>query len=669
MKLDIKPWAVKPLPVLVMGAVMALASVSVSAQSTTPLLQDGKKTLYQRVLTTQDCALSASAKGAKGEALLPFNRYYVYAREGVGDDAWLKVGPDSFGKTVGWLPANCTVDWNMQLSLAFTNPAGRDRLVFFKDRDHLQGILDAPDPAHVVAPLRGKLAKNQPVDAVLAQEPSYFIDLQKQFYLLPILSGEQVMTEAGFNTRLLHVASVSKDTQVAQQASAAAAGGTAGAASASNQIAEFRAAVVFVIDSSISMDPYIERTREAIGKVYANLAKEKLENQVRFGLVSYRSNVKAVPGLEYVSKIYADPNKVTSGAEFMKTAAELKQATVSSKEFDEDTYSGVMDAIDNIDWSGFGARYIVLITDAGAIDGDNPLSSTGLSAEQVRIEAANPGVAIYTLHLKTPSGAKNHARAQNQYQILSTYAGTNTSLYYPVNAGSISEFGSAVDTLASALTKQVKNAYMGDTAVGSAQNAKNAATPAQRKMLDDADIIGHAMRLAYLGERNGTQAPNVFKAWIADRDLIKQTVPTTDVRVLLTKAELSNLSDVTRKVLDAANQGLISPTDMFTTLRSIAATMSNDPSMLTQKNTTGLATSGAMGEFLDGLPYQSDVLNLDEATWSNWNALQQENFIRSLSNKLRHYERFNADVDRWVALNPDADARDKVYPVRLEMLP
>ncbi|MBQ0132970.1 MAG: VWA domain-containing protein [Comamonas sp.] len=644
---------------------LALSAVPPAwAQNAKPLLQEGKKTLYQRVLTTPGCYLSSTAKGAKTKELLPFNRYYVYARQGQGADAWLHVGPDSVSKPVGWMPAGCAVDWNMQLSLAFTNPAGRPRLMFFKDKERLQKILNASDPAREVAPLRSKLAKNQSTPDVLAQEPANFIDMQKQFYLLPILSGQEVMTEAGFYTRLLHVASVSK----ASAQGAAGANAPAAANKGNNQIKEFRAAVVFVIDASISMDPYIERTREAIRKVYEQLGKEKLENQVRFGLVGFRSSTKAVPGLEYVTKMYADPNQVMDGKAFMDKASQLQQAKVSSKEFDEDAYAGVMQAIEKIDWSDFGARYVVLITDAGAIDGASKLSSTGLNAQQVRIEAGKPGVAIYTLHLKTPSGAANHAKAQSQYSALSTYAGTNTSLYYPVNAGDVKEFGAKVDALASALTTQVKNAYLGEQAIGSAQNAKGVRAQ-DKQMFEDADIIGHAMRLAYLGQRDGTQAPNVFKAWIADRDLIKQNVPTTDVRVLLTKAELSNLSDVTRKVLEASNKGLISPNDMFSSLRSIAATMSNDPSMLNQKNTTGLAKSGVMGEFLDGLPYQSEVLNLDEETWKGWNALQQEQFTRNLRSKLRLYERFNADVDRWVALSPDAAASEKVYPVPLEMLP
>ena len=656
---------------LAASALLALTiGSSLARADDKPLIQEGKKTLFQRVLTTPGCQLSSAAGGDAGAAQPTFSRFYVYERAQAGNAEWLKVGPDSYGKTIGWLPAACTTDWKMQLTLAFTNPANRDRLMFFKDRATLEGILDAPDPVSKVAPLRAKLKQGVQAPGVLAQEPEYFVDLHKQFYLLPVLSGEEVMTEEGFRTRLLNVASVSKAEDKPLQAGANP--GATGAAK-SSQLKEFSAAVVFVIDSTISMDPYIDRTREAIRKVYKQIESENLGNQVKFGLVAFRSSTQAVPGLEYVSKMYADPNKVTGSEDFLARVADLKQAKVSSKAFDEDSLAGVMHSIDKVDWTQFGARYVVLITDAGAIEGDDPLSSTGLSADQVRLEAANPGVAIYTLHLKTPAGIKDHGKAEAQYQNLSTYPGTNTSLYYPVNAGDVQAFGRKVDALASAITSQVKAAYMGDDAIGSALNAKQAPVagkdPAEQKLLDDAALIGHAMQLAYLGEKTNSQAPPVFQAWITDRDLIKQNIPTTDVRVLLTKSQLSDLSDVMKQILDAANEGLISPTEMFDRLRSVAATMGADPNQLKQNSNAKLADMGVLGEYLEDLPYQSEVLNLDEETWKSWDGLAQEKFIRTLNTKLRHYQRYNADVDRWVALAKDSDARDNVYPVPLEMMP
>lgn len=638
---------------------LLLTSQVLAAEGDKPLLQEGKKTLFQRVLTTPGCKLGAEAGDDKGPLQPAFSSFYVYQKTDINGQSWVKVGPDSYGKTIGWLPQSCTVDWKMQLTLAFTNPANRDRLVFFKDKKTLDNILNAPDPVSVVAPLRAHLKRDGQAEGVLAQEPEYFVDLQKQFYLLPILSGEEVMTESGFYTRLLNIASVSKAASIAKQADDI------------NQLKGFNASVVFVIDSTISMGPYIDRTKEAVNKIYDKIKQEHLQDQVKFGLVSFRSNTKAVPGLEFNSKIFADPNQVKDGADFLQKVAGLQEAKVSSSLVDEDTYSGVLSAIDNINWSPFGARYIVLITDAGAIDGSNKLSSTGLDAKQLRLEAGNKGIAVYTLHLKTPSGKADHAKAEGQYRDLSNFDSTQSNLYQSVDAGDLKAFGQQVDTLAAAITNQVKSAYLGEPAIGSALYSKDdGKKPApEDKLLEDTALIGHAMQLAWLGKKNDTQAPLVFKAWISDRDLIKQNIPTTDVRVLLTKGQLSDLSDVVSQILQAANEGMISPNKMFERLRTVAATMGADPNQLKQKDNAKINDLGVLGEYLADLPYRSDVLNLDEETWKSWDGLSQEKFIRTLSTKLRYYQKYNADVDRWVELAKGSDPRDRVYPVPLEMMP
>lgn len=657
-------------PLVRFSLLAALLLGAGQAQAAAPLLQEGKKTLYQRVLTTPSCRLFSSATDQQGKPVPAFSRFYIYQRTEQAGAERLQVGPDSQGKTVGWLDKACTVDWKMQLTLAFTNPANRDRMLFFQERTLLEEVLDTPDPATLVAPIRQALRKDAQAEGVLAQEPEYFVDVQEQFYLLPVLSGEEVMTENGFRTRLLNVASVSKQTADQNEPDAAKNEPQPDQdALRTSQIKGFSAAVVFVIDSTISMDPYIERTREAVRKVYSKVEEQGLSEQVKFGLIAFRSNLDAAPGIEYLTRMYADPNTVTSSEDFLAKVADLKQAKVSTVAYDEDAYAGVLEALDKVNWNDFGARYVVLITDAGALEGNNTYSSTGLDAPQLRIEAAKPGVAIYTLHLKTPSGKNNHAKAEDQYRELSTYGGTQTSLYYPVNAGDVNQFGKMVDNLATALTEQVKVAYQGGDAIGSAARAEETGDSTTDQMLSDAELIGHAMRLAYLGKTTGTTAPEVFHAWISDRDLVRQNIPTTDVRVLLTKAQLSDLSAVVKQILEAANEGMISPTDMFNRLRSVAAAMGADPSTLKQEKGTKLAELGLMSEYLDDLPYQSAVLSLDEDTWSSWDALSQEKFIRDLGIKLRHYERYNADADRWVSLAEGADARDDVYPVPLEMMP
>lgn len=345
---------------------LGLISLVTAAHAAPPLLQEGKKTLYQRVLTTPGCALHEAPGGKPGAVQPTFSRFYVYAGKDEAGKSWVQVGPDSFGKTLGWLDRSCTVDWRMQMSLAFTNPAGRDRMLFFKDRSALDAVFNAIDPVEKIAPVRQQLKTKGQAPGIVAQEPELFVDMAKNFYLLPILGGEEVMTEQNMRVRVLNVASVSAADAVD---SAKAGQDQSTAHERTKQIKEFSSAVVFVIDSTISMDPYIERTREAVRKIYAKVEAEKLGDKVKFGLVAFRSSTKAVPALEYVSKIYADPNKVKDGADFMAKVAELKQAKVSSSAFDEDAYAGVMDAVNSIDWRPYGARYVVLITDAGAIEG------------------------------------------------------------------------------------------------------------------------------------------------------------------------------------------------------------------------------------------------------------------------------------------------------------
>ncbi|SFA94588.1 hypothetical protein SAMN04244574_01038 [Azotobacter beijerinckii] len=633
-----------------------------------PLLQAGKKTLYQRVLTTPSCRLGATAGAADGKPQPAFTRFYVYQRQQVGDAEWLKVGPDSYGKTLGWIDAGCSVEWKMQMTLALTNPAGREPLLFFRQRETLDKLFAQDDPGKLLKPIRANLASQGRDPAVVAREPDYAVDLAKRFYLLPVLNAREVMTEKGFQVRELEVASV---TAAAPKSAEQLAQDKAGEV---NTLKGFSAAVVFVIDSTISMGPYIDRTREAIKKIYQHIEQEKLLEQVKFGLVAYRSNIKEVPALEYVSKLYVDPAQVQGGEDFLARMAALKPATVSSSRFDEDAYAGVMKALDGIDWTQFGARYLVLVTDAGALNGDDPLSATGLDAAQVRLEAKHRGVAIYSLHLKTPSGAKDHASAEAQYRDLSNNPVLNKPLYYPVDAGDVDNFGRKIDALAAAITGQVKAAYRGERAAGSALGADadygKKGKPAGDALLEDTAKLGHAMRLAYLGDVTGASAPPVFHAWIGDRDFVKQNVPTTEVRVLLTKAQLSDLSEVVKKIADAANEGLISPNEMFERLRSVAATMGKDPNQLQKggKSAT-LAEMGLMAEYLEGLPYLSEVLSLDEETWKGMEGLEQEKFIRRLNTKLKYYQKYNADADRWVPLAEGSDARDHVYPVPLEALP
>ena len=635
-----------------LSAALLLTAGTLSAATSAPLLMEGKSTLYQRVLTTPECVLKASPVASQGERVPAFTRYSVSERTPEG---YLKVGPDLTDKTVGYIDGKCAIDWKMQMALMFTNPAGRERAVIFENMDQLDAIINAEEPASLVTPLYDSLKNSGRAEGVVAQEPETFVDYQKQFYLLPILESMESMFYDGFYVRELKIASVTDAVQ---------AEGT-GTKAASNQaaITAFKAAVVFVIDSSISMQPYIDRTKRGVEAIYKKLEAAGLQDSVSFGLVSFRSNTDAVPGLEYTSKLFVNPGEVNNAADFAARVKDLNQAKVSSALFDEDAYSGMATALKDINWSQFGGRYIVLITDAGAIEGANELSTTGLDAAQLRLEAEHQGAAIYTLHLLTKAGKNNHAKAKAQYEDLSFNSILQKPLYYAVNAGDVKEFGTRIDELATSIASQVRLSSEGKIAAGSA-----AAAP-ENSMAGDTLKLGYAMQLRYLGSVTGSTPPSFLEGYLADRDLLSHDKPTATPVVLLTKAQLSDLKDVVSGVMESANTGLLSPDAMFNSIKSLAASLGRDPARLSQKESFTIAESGLLGEYLDDLPYKSAIANIDEASWAAMGPQEQDALIRSLESKLQYYQVMNDDLDRWVDLSEGADKSESVYPVPLEALP
>nr|MCR5085594.1 serine/threonine protein kinase [Succinivibrionaceae bacterium] len=412
-----------------------------------------------------------------------------------------------------------------------------------------------------------------------------------------------------------------------------------------------------------------ERTKQAVRSIQERLERSGLEGSVQFGLVSYRSNTERVPGLEYNAKVFVRPGEALGAKEFAARVESLGQAKVSSARFDEDAYSGISAALKSVDWERYGGRYMVLITDAGAIEGSSDLSTTGLDAKELRVEAEHHRVAIYALHLLTKAGAANHDKAKGQYSDLSFNQFLGKSLYYPVNAGDLKVFGRRVDELAGAIAAQVSMAFEGRPAAGAALERAKAAPQEERGMVEDTLRLGHAMQLAYLGSVGGTRSPSFFRGWIADRDLASHNQQTATPVVLLTKSELSDLKDLVGKVVAAAGRGMLAPDEMFGQLRSVAAGLGRDPATLKESRTLKISEMGLMDEYLSDLPYRSQIQDLDEETWSALGAEEQNTLVSDLEAKLRYYQNINDDADRWISLAEGSDPSEAVYPVPLEILP
>lgn len=685
------------------------ASSSDWAQYQKPLLMENKSTLYQRVLSTPGCLLKSDPTARDGSEVPAFSQFYVYAEQG---DSYL-VGNNATGNIVGYLKKDCSVPWKQQLAMLFTNPANRMRALIFDEETALDRVIDQDDGADYYKQLYAQVEAGQSAEHVISIEPAEYVDYQKQFYLLPILNSVESMFPDGSYVYKHEIASiVSKDAQnvttaLSSQKSSTAStnaaahstnsnsgtqqgNATSGAAAANGAdalavaanghgddtsqpnaaIVGFKSAIVFVIDASISMQPYIDRTKQAINSIYKSIEASNLNDSVQFGIVSFRADTKKVPGLEYTAKMYLRPGEAHNAAEFNAKVEQLEQAKVSSAQFDEDSYAGIAMALRDINWNEYGGRYIVLITDAGAIDADDTQSSTGLDANALRLEAEYHGAAIYTLHLLTNAGKKNHSHAQEQYEELSFNRILGKSLYYGVNAGSVQEFGNMVDVLAKSLTSQVRLAAAGELSAGSAlaaQDVVETTTKTQEAIVADSRKLGLAMQLAYLGRVKGTQSPEFMQGWLSERDVVDHNQMVCTPIVLVNRNQLSDLYTLVKGVLEAGIAGQLSSDDMFAQLQALAAQMGRDPNLLSESQS--IRDMGIMSELLDDLPYKSRIASLTPDDWYNLGSQEQENIVRGLENALNYLQYCSSDSDRFIKLNEEADASEEVYPIPLDALP
>ncbi|MBL4762468.1 MAG: VWA domain-containing protein [Gammaproteobacteria bacterium] len=643
------------------GFIAQVQSAPVQGVAEKPLLMAGKQTLFQRVLVRPNSRLYDKAgEPQKSHKATPFTVFYVYERQLIKDKEWLRVGADSHGSVSGWLKASQSIEWTQALTVSFREAKKHDRIMLFKDRESLKRLVDASDLEEYKRLYQnasaGKIVKNSPVIAI---QPAAHIDIKENFYLVPIKQHEDVFLGSS-QARILQVSSVPLASAV-----------KAKNPSSKKRQKSFRSGLMFVVDSTSSMESYIDRTREAVKTIYTAIKKEGLTDKVNFGLTAYRDNTKSVPGLQYLVKTSIGLEQGATAESFLNKVNSVKASSVSSRDFVEDAYSGIKQAIDKESWENFDARYIVLITDAGARDSNDPLSGTGLDANQIRQLAQDKGISIWVLHLLTEEGAENHVEATHQYQRVSYYPGIG-SFYYGVQMGKVEEFGRVLEALTLQITEQVKATTQGLPPLDVP------ASPTERTKLsafqDRVAKLGHALRMQYLSKNEKGELPQVFDAWLVDRDFHDPEYSGLDVRVLLTRNQLSDLQYVLRQVLETAEEGVLSPKNFLDDLKSLAATLSRDPSSVSSSTraagaAANLADMGYMREYIEDLPYVGEVMSVSLEDWEDWSAKHQLEFVHRLENKINYYEALHDHTDLWVSLDGGSINGDSVYPVLLDMLP
>ena len=646
---------------LLITGLISVLSCGLQAATEKPLLMEGKKTLYQRVLSIPDARIyPAPDQSAASTEVTPFSVLYVYARQ----DDWIRVGYDSFGAMAGWMRDGQAIVWNQALTISFKDPQNIQRVMLFNTKKSLQDLVDGYDTDAYQQLYQSVVDGESGADSpIVAIQPEAHIDIRENFYLVPIKQHEDIFLD-NEQARLLEIASVPLQDSKAEEVEPAE-------ANASPK--SYRSGIHFVIDSTSSMGPYIDRTREAVTRVYSAIEKQGLTNQVNFGLTAYRDNLEQVPELEYLTQQYVSLEQGADAEQFLGRVNSLNAADISSRDFREDAYAGIMSAIEDTDWTRFDARYVVLITDAGPRESHDVLGTTGLSAQTLRQLAYDKGVSIWVLHLRTPSLVADHKKAESLYKELSLYPGIG-DFYYGVNLGEVDEFGNVLEILANQITQQVLATTKGVPPIPLEENV-SVQPPVQPQLSDlqgRVARLGNALRLRYLRRESGEPLPRVFSAWIVDRDFINPGRSAVDVRVLMTRDQLSDLKNVMQQVLELAEEGVLSPQNFLDDLKSLAATVSRDPAAVAGSTSgagTNLAEMGYMREYMEDLPYTGEVMDLTIESWEEWSAKVQIEFMNRLDSKINYYQTLHDHTDLWVTPGGGPVTGSSVFPVSLDLLP
>ena len=621
------------------------AGAVVAQEGERPLLRDGRETVYQRVLTRPGATLLNARDGEELRVYPAFQPLYVFAAE----PGWVQVGPSVSAPPEGWVTGDSVVEWKQNIVAAFTNPAGRERQILFESEERLRDVMEHEALREMQGQILQEIETGEVPDerGIVAAEPPVYVNIVDQLYLMPILDFTQDLHPLNYDENLLmEVASVPLR---AEGETAAPSGGTD----------DFDVGIVFVFDTTQSMEPYISRTQSAVEQVVRDMRGSDIGDHVQFGVVGFRDSIEAAPALEYRTRTLLPLQRRQDQTEVLATIrAATRVAQADSPGFNEDSLAGVEDAIDLTDWNGggdpFDARIVILITDAGPKDARDPNARSAIGTKELQRAAQDKGIAVMTLHLKTTAGGEaQHAYAADSYRSLSRFQ--DDTYYYGIDNGSPQALEATVKRLVTAMSDVIRRAQDETPVLSSEETGEELVN------------LGLAMQLAYLGRKQGAQVPDVIRGWVSEKAIEDPSRLAIEPRLLVTKNEMATMADLLSNLLDLGEQSRSAEdaASFFAQVRDVVARMAQNPDRLVN---TDVETLGGALEFLEDLPYESQLMLTTEERWSQ-SAMNRRQILDGMRQKLVQYRKWLLDPSVWTRLYPGAPDGEYVFAMPFDVLP
>jgi serine/threonine-protein kinase PpkA len=640
------------------------ASVADTASTAVPCGDEGSMALpvpertglYRRVLATPGARLRERPDpGDPGKPVPLFSILYVSAESG----DWLCAGPalDDAGR--GWIRYVETRPWKHMLVARFVEKGVRRRVLFFSDEERLRTLLEDPDGRALAEKLYEELNTKGMPGGVVAVEPEAAIDDSKAPYLLPIVEATDAETDEGQIVRMVRVAAATRpfgNTETAERSAAAKAAATEGA----GDVRAFSVGIVFVVDTTSSMGPYINEIRRFLAYFQALARKSRYGDRVKFAVVGYRDNTSPDPRIGYVARVFFDFEAALSDR-VLDRALAVEPAKVSTRDWREDAVAGLRAALEELSWEDVDARVLVLVTDASARDAGDPFATTRYGIESIRALAQQRDVGIIVIHMRTPEAeqAGDVRRAERQYRQLATTGDRNVRKYIGLEGNTIEAFHAQLQRTAEELMAALERVgALAQRAPAEHGETQSASQPSLSGLLLH-EIFARSW-LQAIGRATGASLPEFVEGWAADRDLVRPDYETLAVSVLLTRTELDDLAERLSRIVEAVRAGGTAE-EFWQRVWRLSGEKVTDPQAIRR-------IGQLLPSFLDDLPYRSKILSLTKDDWDIMKQTEKLGLINEIAEKVAIYTSASENQAAWIRMD-EAERSKDLYALELRYLP
>ncbi|MCB1129562.1 MAG: DUF1318 domain-containing protein [Verrucomicrobiae bacterium] len=590
-----------------------------------------------------------------------FSAWVVLAKT----NQWYQLSESVGRGASGWMKASDLMEWRHHMVVSFTHPGNRSRNLIFKERQPILDLLKKPQNERKSL-WSGYLesAQTGSSEMTVGVEPDGWVREKNQFYLFPILDQQEIQN-AGQEITLVKIAAATRERGKIQEP-----------AQLPRKVPP-KLDIVFVMDLTRSMGPFVDTTLEMLGSIANSFEDEAAGGgSVRFGFWGYRDDPELCDGIEFNTQNFTtDLQDVKT---FLGTLRTIKETKVDSIDYAEDVFAGVSDAITGSKWRDGSVRTILLVGDApGRPPGEEERESrirprpkgtaANMDAVALRALADSSSVYLASYYLESPKWKAFTPKGVAQFRSLALNPGSTEPAFAVINAESPQDYAEAAQAYASQMAQNLallaKEGRIPQAEEDVAAHSSNP-TDTGRSMADN--LFRNAF-IEWESANAEVKAPRDIEGWMADKDPGDPSKLALEPGVLLTKTQLSELRDRVNEIIDAMLRVEVGGQDFFKELHAVVTIGGRDPGRLREART--LMESNHFPDFLTGLPYKSKIMGMTKDDWREMGADRANQYRNEIVSKVQYYAEIYRDGTKWQKLNANADSGEYVTPIPIDMLP